>query len=106
MHPVVGGGKDVRNTSCGLCGKEASENCKLQECARCKKIKYCSKQCQVKDWRRRKREDEECMKKDGAKVEDMGKVVQDEGNMTVAYDKMCEGMEKVMMDEGTRRLLS
>jgi len=85
LHLAIGdGGKDVRNTSCGLCGKEASENCKLQECARCKKIKYCSKECQVKDWKRHKRE--ECIKKGGVKVEDMAKLVQDAGKMSVAYD--------------------
>jgi hypothetical protein len=38
--------------SCGLCGEREGP---LRACARCRAIKYCSRACQVADWRRHKR---------------------------------------------------
>lgn len=102
LHLVLGGGKDVRNT-CLKCGKEGSENCKLQHCARCKKIKYCSKKCQVDDWKRHKRD--ECIKKTAGKVQHMGVMKQDEESTITAFEKMGKGMEKAG-EEGNRKLPS
>lgn len=35
---------------CALCGKKETETLKLKRCGACKKIKYCSGECQKKDW--------------------------------------------------------
>ena len=38
---------------CGACGKEGHS---LSVCSRCKKVKYCSKECQVRDWKGHKKD--------------------------------------------------
>ena len=78
LHLVLGGGKDPRN-ACARCGKGPPENSKLNHCARCKKINYCSKQCQVDDWKRRKRE--ECVKKSGKGTQNLGLLKHDEDKL-------------------------
>ena len=37
---------------CANCGKDESDG-KLQRCSQCKKTYYCSRKCQVKDWKKR-----------------------------------------------------
>jgi hypothetical protein len=36
---------------CGSCGAQASSN--MKRCTACKKVSYCSRECQVKDWKLR-----------------------------------------------------
>ena len=38
---------------CKACGKEGKP---LSVCSRCKKVKYCSKECQVQDWKKHKKD--------------------------------------------------
>ncbi len=51
-----GGGSNVLATEkdevkCSTCGKkEGNDDVKLRKCARCQKAKYCSVECQRKDW--------------------------------------------------------
>ncbi|KAK5125984.1 hypothetical protein LTR85_011339 [Meristemomyces frigidus] len=47
----------VDSTSiCGICGaKEGKDSTALLQCGKCKKQKYCSKECQKKDWKGHKR---------------------------------------------------
>jgi hypothetical protein len=43
-------------TMCSCCGKEKSvDGTALLACARCRKVVYCGKECQIKDWRARHR---------------------------------------------------
>eukprot|EP00525_Craspedostauros_australis_P007593 CAMPEP_0198135958 /NCGR_PEP_ID=MMETSP1442-20131203/60864_1 /TAXON_ID= /ORGANISM="Craspedostauros australis, Strain CCMP3328" /LENGTH=260 /DNA_ID=CAMNT_0043797151 /DNA_START=28 /DNA_END=810 /DNA_ORIENTATION=- len=37
--------------SCFHCGKHESENAKLSKCSKCQTAKYCSRDCQVNDWK-------------------------------------------------------
>ncbi|KAE8446410.1 hypothetical protein EG329_012015 [Mollisiaceae sp. DMI_Dod_QoI] len=37
-------------SKCAVCNKIETDSIKLQLCARCKKSKYCSKECQAEDW--------------------------------------------------------
>ena len=96
LHLVLGGGKDPRN-ACARCGKGPPENGKLNHCARCKKINYCSKQCQVDDWKRHKRE--ECVKKSGKGTQNLGLLKQDEDKLSKGFDKMVDGLEKVCLEK-------
>ncbi|KAF9228361.1 hypothetical protein BS17DRAFT_773573 [Gyrodon lividus] len=41
----------VARAKCQLCGKEGG----LSVCSRCKIVKYCSRECQVKDWKEHKK---------------------------------------------------
>ncbi|KAL4071259.1 hypothetical protein V8B97DRAFT_1962113 [Scleroderma yunnanense] len=41
------------STGCRTCGDEGKA---LSACGRCKKVKYCSKECQVQDWKRHKKD--------------------------------------------------
>ncbi|KAL1747689.1 hypothetical protein HDZ31DRAFT_31395 [Schizophyllum fasciatum] len=45
--------RGVEGSACGVCGKGG--NAKLLVCARCKRMKYCSKACQTEDWKTHKR---------------------------------------------------
>jgi hypothetical protein len=90
---------------CGKCGIAESEACKLQVCSRCKSIKYCSKECQVGDWKRHKRN--ECAAKDEQlKTQKMGIKVPDRDMQEKAMDKLIEGMKKVAMDKEKHKLPS
>ena len=40
--------------TCGFCGAKPSESSRLLNCGRCKKIKYCSKECQKNHWKQHK----------------------------------------------------
>ncbi|KAL6718631.1 hypothetical protein ACLMJK_002865 [Lecanora helva] len=40
--------------ACAACGKEASNDTTLQQCARCKNRSYCGKECQQMDWQTHK----------------------------------------------------
>ncbi|RVD88680.1 uncharacterized protein DFL_002856 [Arthrobotrys flagrans] len=40
---------------CALCGKEESGDLKLMRCSACRKVEYCSKECQKKDWKAHKK---------------------------------------------------
>ncbi|TFK38289.1 hypothetical protein BDQ12DRAFT_127510 [Crucibulum laeve] len=39
---------------CTKCSKPESDEVRLMSCARCRQLHYCSKQCQVADWKRHK----------------------------------------------------
>ena len=39
------------HNSCGMCGKLPETGATYSRCQRCKKIRYCSRQCQLKAWR-------------------------------------------------------
>ena len=41
------------SAGCRACGKEVKP---LSSCGRCKKVKYCSKECQVQDWKTHKKD--------------------------------------------------
>jgi hypothetical protein len=41
--------------ACGMCGLLESEVTELKVCSRCKKVYYCSKECQKKNYRVHKR---------------------------------------------------
>ena len=41
------GGKDI----CNFCAKKGSKGVKLLICSRCKSRRYCSKECQKRDWK-------------------------------------------------------
>ena len=43
-----------KENMCHTCHKVAQDNA-LKTCSRCKKVKYCSKECQVKDWKLHKK---------------------------------------------------
>lgn len=104
LHLVLPGGVDVRNM-CGKCGVQESEAFKLQVCARCKKIKYCSKECQTGDWKRHKRE--ECAAKVAQlKTQMMGLHVPDRDKQEKVLDKMIEGMQQVIKDKERHKLPS
>jgi len=45
--------KAPSQVGCRACGKEGKA---LSVCSRCKKVKYCSRECQVKDWKRHKKD--------------------------------------------------
>jgi endogenous inhibitor of DNA gyrase (YacG/DUF329 family) len=36
---------------CAVCGKAAAQEEKLRVCSGCKVVPYCSKQCQMDDWK-------------------------------------------------------
>ncbi|TFK85233.1 hypothetical protein K466DRAFT_198348 [Polyporus arcularius HHB13444] len=40
--------------SCAGCQKDATAEMELQRCSRCKLTRYCSTECQTKDWKRHK----------------------------------------------------
>jgi hypothetical protein len=42
---------DKLHLRCSSCKAEASADRKLLKCARCKVAQYCSKECQVRDWK-------------------------------------------------------
>lgn len=91
LHLVLPGGVDARKMCC-KCGIAESEACKFQVCSRCKKIKYCSKECQTGDWKRHKRD--ECIAKvEQQKTQFMGLHVPDRDMQERALDKMIEGIE-------------
>lgn len=48
------------NNLCDICGKRVN---KIFKCAKCRKIKYCNKDCQIKDWVTGHREECEQLKK-------------------------------------------
>lgn len=49
----VGAGK--RTGGCGVCGEaEKVSGGELLRCSRCKKVRYCSPECQKRDWKRHK----------------------------------------------------
>jgi hypothetical protein len=57
---VAGDGSGQEKESCRACGRgEAKEGGKLLMCTRCKKVKYCSKECQKGDWKTHRMECEE-----------------------------------------------
>ena len=37
---------------CQMCGKEAA---KMKKCSVCKRVRYCSEECQLKDWKEHKK---------------------------------------------------
>jgi MYND finger len=37
------------NYGCGQCGSVENNN-KFKKCGKCKNVRYCSKECQIKDW--------------------------------------------------------
>lgn len=39
---------------CAFCGKIETENLKLKRCSKCKSVNYCSKECQLNDWKNHK----------------------------------------------------
>ena len=43
-----------KENMCHACQK-AAQDTTLKKCSRCKKVKYCSKECQVKDWKNHKK---------------------------------------------------
>ncbi|KAK1442124.1 hypothetical protein BgAZ_401540 [Babesia gibsoni] len=47
--------KEAVQNTCENCRKEDSKAAPLKICSRCKKVKYCSQQCQKEDWRFHKR---------------------------------------------------
>ena len=44
-------------TRCGHCGKPSPPHGKHDQCSRCKKVCYCSRECQVADWKLRHKKD-------------------------------------------------
>jgi hypothetical protein len=48
--PATTAAKLPHEEKCGACNKR---DCALSLCARCKMVQYCSKECQVKDWKAR-----------------------------------------------------
>ena len=46
--------KTNKANMCHACQK-AAQDTTLKKCSRCKKVKYCSKECQVKDWKNHKK---------------------------------------------------
>lgn len=48
------------NESCKCCGVLSGALTRLSSCAGCERVKYCSKDCQTKDWRRHKPECRSC----------------------------------------------
>ncbi|KAK2735131.1 mynd finger family protein [Colletotrichum kahawae] len=52
-----GGGRQQQVERCRACGKsEAESGTKLKKCTRCLQVKYCSAECQKKDWRKHRAE--------------------------------------------------
>lgn len=60
-------------TICDLCGKEAEKGTKWKHCARCKKVYYCSAECQKDSWVEHKRD---CAVAEEAPKEDEVKAVE------------------------------
>jgi hypothetical protein len=58
-----------RPERCEYCGKPAAEGKKWKHCARCKKIWYCSAECQKDDWAEHRRECEVAGSKKGEEEE-------------------------------------
>lgn len=87
---------------CGKCEKDlTAAGIKPQRCSRCKKIYYCSRDCQAKDWKFHKKD---CKKQgtekteakknrtyDSAKGEDIGEIMTDHARFEKAFNttKVC-----------------
>lgn len=53
---IAGVGKTPVDDRCAACGKKKqADGSNLLSCARCKKVKYCSRECQRADWKAHKR---------------------------------------------------
>lgn len=46
-----GGGDNRRKQRCAACGAAEAETVKLKKCSQCQRVAYCSKECQVQDWK-------------------------------------------------------
>jgi hypothetical protein len=46
--------KKAEKHECSRCGKFESPKLKLSKCARCKRVQFCSKDCQVANWKQHK----------------------------------------------------
>ncbi|KAK0660142.1 hypothetical protein QBC41DRAFT_261895 [Cercophora samala] len=57
----LAGGSEKRVESCRACGKveDEEEGVVLKKCSRCLRVKYCSGECQKRDWRKHRMECEE-----------------------------------------------
>ncbi|KAK4174694.1 hypothetical protein QBC36DRAFT_302619 [Triangularia setosa] len=57
----LAGGTEKRPETCRACGKaeDEEERVVLKKCSRCLKVKYCSGECQKRDWRKHRMECEE-----------------------------------------------
>lgn len=57
IHTPIEDEKEIKNGNekreCNYCHKCEDEE-KLKRCSRCKKILYCSKECQKEDWKKHK----------------------------------------------------
>jgi len=53
-NPGFNCGRDQGQTCCTKCGKVDESHMKCMRCSRCKVTTYCSRECQVADWKRHK----------------------------------------------------
>ncbi len=76
---------------CYYCKKSRNENGRkaLQLCDGCRKIRYCSKECQRQDWSRHK---SECVKKEKKKSEDRKEERKED--LAIKYCQKCEANDK------------
>ncbi|GKT43438.1 uncharacterized protein ColSpa_03619 [Colletotrichum spaethianum] len=59
LYKEVGTGAPSQQERCTNCGKTGTDGVGLKKCMRCLKVKYCSAECQKKDWRKHRGECEE-----------------------------------------------
>ncbi|KZL78747.1 MYND finger family protein [Colletotrichum tofieldiae] len=59
LYNQIGAGAPVQQERCTNCGKTGKDGVALKKCMRCLKVKYCSAECQKKDWRKHRGECEE-----------------------------------------------
>ncbi|KAK6206786.1 MYND finger [Colletotrichum tabaci] len=56
LYKQIGTGAPAQKERCTNCGKTGKDGAALKKCTRCRKAKYCSADCQKKDWRKHRGE--------------------------------------------------
>lgn len=97
--------KDGEPTSCGKCGKAGTVGAgqgELKRCSGCKKIVYCTKDCQVAHWKDHKRQCRELQAAELAETESTTKKTSQPGAVkngsTIAKSSAKQSQQQIIQD--------